>query len=501
MEETTDVVKRKMTPSVPANYVSILQLRERWIKEKERERKEEEEEGKDEERRRNQHAEEQETIGDDPKKPVEDLDEMRLNQSDQKHWGRTSKKDESIDGGEARRGEEEETAAIGSESGEDEGLREKEKKRGRRKRYGRKKKITNQEVEDCGSIKPPAEMHTPVKDQIRVYKKKGENAMEKQRAGSREKAVTAIETQLEHLSIKRVEVNKHQSDHKHWGMNSKKDESTEDGEAGWGEDEETAAIGSEREGRRKRFGRKKITNQEVEECKPPEYTVKESNTLKDQIRVYRRKEEKAMGKQRAGSREKAVTAIETQLEHLSIKRVEVNKHQSDHKHWGMNSKKDESTEDGEAGWGEDEETAAIGSERGEDEGSVEKKRRGRRKRFGRKKKITNQEVEECKPPEYTVKESNTLKDQIRVYRRKEEKAMGNTSIEKAVPAIETHFEHLSIKRGQETKHLKAQTRSHHDLPLGRVRMPIETATMVWVKKGKNERASDGNGSGVKPLTA
>lgn len=255
MEETTDVVKRKMTPSVPANYVSILQLRERWIKEKERERKEEEEEGKDEERRRNQHAEEQETIGDDPKKPVEDLDEMRLNQSDQKHWGRTSKKDESIDGGEARRGEEEETAAIGSESGEDEGLREKEKKRGRRKRYGRKKKITNQEVE------------------------------------------------------------------------------------------------------------------------------------------------------------------------------------------------------------------------------------------------------ECKPPEYTVKESNTLKDQIRVYRRKEEKAMGNTSIEKAVPAIETHFEHLSIKRGQETKHLKAQTRSHHDLPLGRVRMPIETATMVWVKKGKNERASDGNGSGVKPLTA
>ncbi|KAF3582537.1 hypothetical protein DY000_02030028 [Brassica cretica] len=384
MEETTDVVKRKMTPSVPANYVSILQLRERWIKEKERERKKEEEEGKDEERRRNQHAEEQETIGDDPKKPVEDLDEMRLNQSDQKHWGRNSQKDESIDGGEARRGEEEETAAIGSESGEDEGLREKEKKRGRRKRYGRKKKITNQEVEDCGSIKPPAEMHTPVKDQIRVYKKKGEKAMEKQRAGSREKAVTAIETQLEHLSIKRVEVNKHQSDQKHWGMNSKKDESTEDGEAGWGVDEETAAIGSER---------------------------------------------------------------------------------------------------------------------GEDEGSVEKKRRGRRKRFGRKKKITNQEFEECKPPEYTVKESNTLKDQIRVYRRKEEKAMGNTSIEKAVPAIETHFEHLSIKRGQETKHLKAQTRSHHDLPLGRVRMPIETATMVWVKKGKNERASDGNGSGVKPLTA
>ncbi|RID62172.1 hypothetical protein BRARA_E01262 [Brassica rapa] len=363
MEETTDVVKRKMTPSVPANYVSILQLRERWIKEKERKQRKEQEEAKDEERRCNQHAEEQQTIGDDLKKPQEDLDEMCLNQTNQKHWGRNTK---------------EETAAIGSERGENEGLPEK-KKRGRR---NRKKKRTNQEVEECGSIKPPAEMHTPVKDQIRVYKKN---------------------------------------------------------------------------------------------------------------------REKATGKQRAGSREEAVTAIETQLEHLSIKRVQVNKHQSDQKHWGMNSKKDECTEDGEAGWGEEEETAAIRSERGGAE-VLPEKMRGRRKRYGRKKKIT-QECGSIKPPEYTVKESTTpVKDQIRVYRRKEEKAMGNISIEKVVTAIETQFEHLSIKRGQETKHLKAQTRSH-DLPLGRVRMPIETATMVWVKKGQEERAVDGSGSCVKTFNA
>ncbi|CAN7104391.1 unnamed protein product [Brassica rapa subsp. narinosa] len=362
MEETTDVVKRKMTPSVPANYVSILQLRERWIKEKERKQRKEQEEAKDEERRCNQHAEEQQTIGDDLKKPQEDLDEMCLNQTNQKHWGRNTK---------------EETAAIGSERGENEGLPEK-KKRGRR---NRKKKRTNQEVEECGSIKPPAEMHTPVKDQIRVYKKNREKATGKQRAGSREEAVTAIETQLEHLSIKRVQVNKHQTDQKHWGMNSKKDESTDGGEARWGEEEE--------------------------------------------------------------------------------------------------------------------ETAAIRSERGGAEGLPEK-RRGRRKRYGRNKKITTQEVQECgsiKPLEYTVKESTTpLKDQIRVYRKKE-----NKSVEIAVAAIETQFEHLSIERGQETKHLKAQTR--HDVPLGRVRMPIETATMVWMKKGQEERAVDGNGSCVKTFNA
>ncbi|CAF2096488.1 hypothetical protein YC2023_065139 [Brassica napus] len=364
MEETTDDVKRKMTPSVPANYVSILQLRERWIKEKERKQRKEQEEAKDEERRRNQHAEEQQTIGDDLKKPREDLDEMRLNQTNQKHWGRNTKRDESTEDGEAGwPEEEEETAAIGSERGEDEGLPEK-KKRGRR---NRKKKRTNQEVEECGSIKP-----APVKDQIRVYKKKGEKATGKQRAGSREEAVTAIETQLEHLSIKRVELNKHQSDQKHWGMNSKKDESTDGGEARWGEEEE--------------------------------------------------------------------------------------------------------------------ETAAIRSERGGAEGLPEK-RRGRRKRYGRNKKITTQEVQECgsiKPLEYTVKESNTpVKDQIRVYRKKENKS---------VAAIETQFEHLSIKRGQETKHLKAQTKSLNP-------NPIETATMVWVKKGQEERAGDGNGSGVKTFNA
>ncbi|CDY10764.1 BnaA05g11720D [Brassica napus] len=209
MEETTDDVKRKMTPSVPANYVSILQLRERWIKEKERKQRKEQEEAKDEERRRNQHAEEQQTIGDDLKKPREDLDEMRLNQTNQKHWGRNTKRDESTEDGEAGwPEEEEETAAIGSERGEDEGLPEK-KKRGRRNRKKKRtnqeveenKKITTQEVQECGSIKPleytVKESNTPVKDQIRVYRKK-EN-----------KSVAAIETQFEHLSIKRGQETKH----------------------------------------------------------------------------------------------------------------------------------------------------------------------------------------------------------------------------------------------------------------------------------------------------
>ncbi|KAL0722032.1 hypothetical protein Bca4012_036631 [Brassica carinata] len=185
MENTTDV-KRKMTPSIPASYVSIIQLRERWIKEKERKRKEQEEEA----RRRNHHAEEEHIVEEDPKKPREDLDEMRLDHSDQKHWGSNSKKDESIDGG----AEEEETAAIGSEGGEDEGLPE--KKRGRRKRYHRKKKRTNQEVEECGSIKPPEytvkENNTPAMGNKSV-----------------EKAVTAIETQFKDLSIKRGQETKH----------------------------------------------------------------------------------------------------------------------------------------------------------------------------------------------------------------------------------------------------------------------------------------------------
>lgn len=208
MEETSDV-KQKTTPSIPANYVTILQLRERWIKEKERTQREEKDEG----RRRNQHAEEQHIIvEDDPEKPQEDLDEMRLNQSDQKkHRGGNSKKDESTGGGEARRGEEEEeeTAAIGSERGEDDGLPEK-KKRGRRKRYNRKKK---KEVEECGSIKPPEctvkeENNTPLKDQqLRVYRKKEKKAIGNK---SVEKAATvAVETQFKDLSIKRGQETKH----------------------------------------------------------------------------------------------------------------------------------------------------------------------------------------------------------------------------------------------------------------------------------------------------
>ncbi|ESQ51651.1 hypothetical protein EUTSA_v10017128mg [Eutrema salsugineum] len=204
MEENIDG-KSKITPSIPANYVSILQLRERWINE--RKRKEEEEE---EERRRKQQAEEQQMIEEDLKKLAEvkakreDLDEKRLNRNNRKHQGRNSKKEESLDGGEAEKEEPEVTAAIGSERGEDAGVPE--SKRRFRKRYdSRKKKNQNlaatkeDVVDECGSIAPPeyavTENHTPVKDAILVYRKKGENLS----VGTREKA---IETQFEDLSIK-----------------------------------------------------------------------------------------------------------------------------------------------------------------------------------------------------------------------------------------------------------------------------------------------------------
>lgn len=188
MEENTDG-KKKTTPSIPANYISILQLQERWINEKEKKRKEEEEE-----RRRKQQVEE-----DDLKKAEE---EKRLNRSNRKQWGR---KNEFTNGGEASIADKEKPQVTAAE-----GLPE--KNRGfRRKRYKSNKK-KNQDVAvveddvDCGcvSIAPPesfmTENVTPVKDVIRVYRKKGKRVTGKKSVVT--DAATAMETQFEDLCIK-----------------------------------------------------------------------------------------------------------------------------------------------------------------------------------------------------------------------------------------------------------------------------------------------------------
>ncbi|XP_010510265.1 PREDICTED: nexilin-like [Camelina sativa] len=200
----TESKKKKTTPSIPANYISILQLQERWINEKEKKRKEEEEK-----RRKQQQVEEEKK-----REEEEDLKmEKRLNRSNQ------GRKNKSTSGGGARFVEKEiaeVTAEVGSGGGgEDTAEMLPKKDRGfRRKRYDSKKnkKKTNQDVAlvdddvvvdsgGCGSIAPTdsvvTENSTPAKDAIRVYRKKSE------------KATTAVETQFEDLSIKRDENKNH----------------------------------------------------------------------------------------------------------------------------------------------------------------------------------------------------------------------------------------------------------------------------------------------------
>ncbi|CAH8264305.1 unnamed protein product [Arabidopsis lyrata] len=209
MEEKNTDGKRKTVPSIPANYISILQLQERWLNEKEKKRKEEEEE----ERRRKQEVEEEKKIEEEDLKKAEE--EKRLNLSNRKHLERKK------NGGEARFVEKEKpevTAAMESCGGEDtaEGLPKKKKKNkgSRRKRYNSKKKNQDmavvEDVVDCGcvSIPPPesvvTENVTPVKDVVRVFRKKGEKATKSKEVTD----VMAMETQFENLTIKREEETK-----------------------------------------------------------------------------------------------------------------------------------------------------------------------------------------------------------------------------------------------------------------------------------------------------
>ncbi|XP_010469779.1 PREDICTED: DNA ligase 1-like [Camelina sativa] len=190
-EDNTDGKKKKTTASIPANYISILQLQERWINEKEKKRKEEEET-----RWKQQQLEEE-----DLKKAEEE--DKRLDRSNQ------GRKKKSTSGGGARFVEKEipeVTAEVGSGGGEYTAEMLPKKDRGfRRKRSNSKKKNTHQDVAlvddvvvvdsgGCGSI--ATENVTPAKDVIRVYRKKSE------------KAATAVETQFEDLSIKRDETTK-----------------------------------------------------------------------------------------------------------------------------------------------------------------------------------------------------------------------------------------------------------------------------------------------------
>ncbi|CAA7033454.1 unnamed protein product [Microthlaspi erraticum] len=299
MEESNSDGKRKTTPSLPANYISILQLQERWNKEKERKRKEEEEE---EERRRKQLAEDQQRIEEDLKRAYakgkqENLDEKPLNRNNRKDWDRNRKKKESIDG--------EESAAIRSERGEeeaaprDEGLPE--QSRGRRKRYDSKKKkkkdaaaaaaVKGNVVDECESIAPPelvaTEDNRPVKGAIQVKRKKGKKATGKKTVTD---DATAIDTKLENLSIKRG-----------------------------GETENLKAQTGL--SNRNQQNQRHDLHQNVVECGTENHTP-----VKDGIRVYRKKGENATGKKSVEYREKAVTddekAIETLCASLSIERGE-----------------------------------------------------------------------------------------------------------------------------------------------------------------------------------
>ncbi|KAG7638034.1 hypothetical protein AtNW77_Chr2g0250881 [Arabidopsis thaliana] len=209
MEEKNTYGKRKTVPLIPANYISILQLQERWLNEKEKKRKEEEE------RRRKLQAEEEKKIEEEDLKKAEE--EKRMNRSNRKHFGR---KKESIDGGEARFVEKEKpevTVAIESGGGEDaaDGLPKKKKKKKKnkgawRKRYNSKTNKNQdgavvEDVIDCGcvsSIVPPesvvTENNTPVKDVVPVYWMKATKSKEITKS-------MAIETQFENFSINRGE--------------------------------------------------------------------------------------------------------------------------------------------------------------------------------------------------------------------------------------------------------------------------------------------------------
>ncbi|VYS54046.1 unnamed protein product [Arabidopsis thaliana] len=210
MEEKNKYGKRKTVPLIPANYISILQLQERWLNEKEKKRKEEEE------RRRKLQAEEEKKIEEEDLKKTEE--EKRMNRSNRKHFGR---KKESIDGGEARFVEKEKpevTVAIESGGGEDaaDGLPKKKKKKKKknkgawRKRYNSKTNKNQdgavvEDVIDCGcvsSIVPPesvvTENNTPVKDVVPVYWMKATKSKEITKS-------MAIETQFENFSINRGE--------------------------------------------------------------------------------------------------------------------------------------------------------------------------------------------------------------------------------------------------------------------------------------------------------
>ncbi|CAH2059973.1 unnamed protein product [Thlaspi arvense] len=298
--------KRRITTYIPENYISILQLRERWINEKERKRKEEEEKEKEEEeRRRKQLAEEQQRIEEDLKKSEikgkrEDIDEKRLSLSNRKHWGENRKdKESSIDGGESICAENGATEAIGSERVEDAAPRDEGlpmKNRGRRKRYKKKENkdvaaVKEDVVDECGSIAPPeyvvAENNTPAKDATWVYRKKPEEA-------TGNKTVTDMETHSEDLFIKRGETKNLKA--------------------------QTRSSHRNRLNQRHDLHPQRVAVEEVVgECGTEKYA-----SVKDGIRVHRKKGEKAMGKISVESRKNAVimddaTAIETQFEHLSIK--------------------------------------------------------------------------------------------------------------------------------------------------------------------------------------
>ncbi|XP_019059557.1 PREDICTED: uncharacterized protein LOC104825784 [Tarenaya hassleriana] len=208
-------VTKKIEPSIPANYVSILQLQERWLKEKERKQKEKEEE----ERRRNQHVEEQKRGEKYLEKEVGDgvrcrnSDGKGFGRKDRRFSGRNLRRKERFSGGEAISGDSEEPiiAAVVIENGEaaaaaaaaDERSPEIKKKK---KRSGKKKR-NQAPIEGnfvgCETNAPPENSRKddiPVKKVIgRVYKPKEVDYPPSEKAPTDPK--TAMETRFEVLTI------------------------------------------------------------------------------------------------------------------------------------------------------------------------------------------------------------------------------------------------------------------------------------------------------------
>ncbi|CAF1923965.1 BnaC05g04400D [Brassica napus] len=166
MEKGTDG-KMKSVASIPANYVSILQLQERWMKEKEGKHKE-----------RDLGVKQQQVDG----QRKREKEEPRVNLEGRFHINRLKKETNCVDK------EGVEVSATVSKKGEDGGYW-----RDRKKKWSKKKNKKNQ----GGSVKEVVKS-VSVKEEI-----PGDNIVQNRENAAAASNLISLETQFQHLLIKK----------------------------------------------------------------------------------------------------------------------------------------------------------------------------------------------------------------------------------------------------------------------------------------------------------